>query len=114
MVGDCPDASIVNCNPTSLTCEILLAKPSVVHDLPRPCVVKSKVVTACGKPGSAGHVFFVGSQLVNVCAATKGNSATSAEVANSMISQREPAQCNKWGLGKDSTELSAGRKTKLI
>jgi len=60
------------------------ASPKTVKSLMlAPAAWKLKVVVPFENPGSAGHVVFVGSQEVEVCAAMKaGSSARRAEINN--------------------------------
>ena len=86
-MGDSPDASMLKCKPL-LSVVIRLLNPKTSKSLPIPTFVKSNHVEADEKPGSAGHDFLVGSQAVDVCAATKGSIATRTDAENNMTTSR--------------------------
>ena len=84
-VGACPSASIVNFSPL-LSMAIFSGFPKTVNMSRFAPAWKFQLVVPFVKPGSAGQVVFVGSQEVDVWAATKaGNKAMSAEVANNIL-----------------------------
>ena len=78
---------MVKCKPLPSR-EILSPAPKTVQVLSTPFALKSYDVVAWLKPGSAGHVFFVGSQRVDVCPTAKGSNERRAgkrDAANNII-----------------------------